>query len=105
MFIRHLRTVALATTPAVPAPYIDAWQHEAVAQRQGIGEMRRNMQRRAEENPEFHSRREPLYRQWRLERARENAESRDRQPTRGGSGKMRQNRRPFVLHCRSEDRR
>ena len=87
VFIGHLRAVALATTPAVPALYIDAWQHEAVARRQGIGEMRRNMQRRAEENPEFHSRREPLYRQWRVERARANAESRDWQPTRGGSGK------------------
>lgn len=82
---KRLRTFGLVSLVAVPAFYWDV-QTEANAQRQSVGEMRRNMQRRAEENRAFHRRNAPLYQQWREQSARQDAEARRRGPSRGGSG-------------------
>ena len=88
MFSKIARVTFLSAAIGLPTIWIDAVQTEAHAQRQSIGEMRRNMQRRAEENRAFHRRNESQYQQWRSSRPPVSFDRRS-QPHRGAPGKSR----------------
>lgn len=77
MLNRRLRITGLASLVAITTLYLDARMSDANAQRQSVGEMRRYMQKKAEENREFH-RRNSAERQRMWERANRADEERRR---------------------------